>query len=269
MGVLKRGFCGKSICLNKTVTWESRLDNTSNQFWWKISSGQKDECQCLCLVCQSDLYFWVWPRNSDHQEYSMFSRESRHKPPFTTIRSWEGGAETQSLSKKRWRKLKTCVCNSHIDDIHKITSDVLFRTSEGTNSKSSFDGFTLKNVQERQHKSDIWHEAGFWEDFSPPLTWRFSVGFPKPQKKWLIKWGVPKFPQGVTPKMCLLESFRMGFARYLSFGKVHRSPNGKVLELFPASVSSLSDLWGICRLFRGFPSDSVVVYCIWRSCCEN
>ena len=41
----------------------------------------------------------------------------------------------------------------------------------------------------------------------------------------------------------------------LSFGKVHRFPNGKVLELFPASVSSLSDLWGIGRLFRGFPSD--------------
>ena len=41
----------------------------------------------------------------------------------------------------------------------------------------------------------------------------------------------------------------------LSFGKVHRSPNGKVLELFPASVSSLSDLWGIGRLFRGLPSD--------------
>lgn len=45
MGVLKRVFLRNRLP-QPTVTWESRLDNTSNQFWWKISSGQKDECQC-------------------------------------------------------------------------------------------------------------------------------------------------------------------------------------------------------------------------------
>ena len=50
----------------------------------KYPVGKRMNASVYVWVCQSDVYFWVWPRNSDHQEYSMFSRESRHKPSFTT-----------------------------------------------------------------------------------------------------------------------------------------------------------------------------------------
>lgn len=112
-------FCGKSIA---STHGHLRVQTGKHQSSVLMKNIQwaKGWMPVLCLVCQSFFCLsWVWPRNSDHQEYSMFSRESRHKPSFTTIRSWEGGAETQSLSKKRWRKLKTAfgipIKNIHID----------------------------------------------------------------------------------------------------------------------------------------------------------
>ena len=110
---------------------------------------------------------------------------------------------------------------------------------------------------------------GFGRILGPPFDLEVkTVGFPHPwgcggthpfhswpPKKWLIKMGGSKVSPRCYTKNVPFGKFPNRFCqicllgRYIDF-RMERSWNS-----FLPVFSSLSDLWGIGRLFRGFPSD--------------